>query len=440
MVTPIWPEPAWRAALLIGTTVAAWALEILPDCFVGLGLLIAWNLAGVGPTSVSLSGFASPTWFLLIGVLTLGTTLGRSGLLQRLALRLLRVFPATFPGQVIGLLLGGLLMTPLLPLNIGRCALTAPLVRNLAELLGYPPRSRPAVGLGLAAFVGAGQLGLGFLSGATVNLIAWSLLPADARPGWGLWMVAAAPTLLLLLVGSGIIITMGFRPGDDRPLPPEAIQRRLQALGPLSRRGILAGGVTLAVLVSFLVGSPRGLGAEWIACAGALVLLGAGTITRENFLAGIDWPLLIFLGTLLGLPAMIQYAGLDHQIIEALPFILRWGHGSPAWAILIVFLVTVAARFVLSIWVGVPLLTIALVPGPPGFGLHPWVVAFVVLAGAAVWVLPYQSSSYLAFWGSSEGRLFSHRQVRAFGVAYLAMTLFALLVSIPLWRALGLVR
>ena len=112
------------------------------------------------------------------------------------------MFPATFLGQVVAFLVGGLLMTPFLPLTVARCALTAPLARQVAEMLGYPARSRAAVGIGLAAFTGSGLLSRVFLSGATLNLIAWSLLPPATRPGWWRWAIAAAPMTLVLTVGA----------------------------------------------------------------------------------------------------------------------------------------------------------------------------------------------------------------------------------------------
>lgn len=439
LLTPMWPAPAGHAALLLAAAVAAWALELLPDFVVALTFVAIYNVAGLGPSSVSLSGFASPAWFLLVGILAVGAALNRSGLLQRLALRLLRLFPPTFRGQSLALLLGGLLATPLLPLTVGRCALTAPLAVRLAEALRYPPRSRQAVGIGLSAFVGAGLLSRGFLSGATLNLIAWSLLPPDARVGWGLWAVAAAPTTLLVVAGSLAMIHAAFRPAADQPLPSATIEDRLRALGPASRGEWLAGGVTLAVLLGFVLGPRYGVESAWIACAGALVLVGAGVLTREHFRSAIDWPLLLFLGVVLSLPAIFRHAGLEARLKDALPLVLGWAQASPARGVAVLFLVTVGARFVLSEWVGVPLLTMALLPAAHGLSLHPWVVAYVVLVGANLWVLPYQFASYLAFWGGTDGRLFGHRQVRLFAAAYMAFSLVGLLASIPFWRLLGLV-
>src|SRR6267142_6078326 len=143
-----------------------WTLDVLPDYVVALGVIVFWNIAAIGPSAASLSGFASPVWFLLLGVLAVGGGLTRSGVLQRVAFALLTLFPATFRGQAVAFLVGGLVMTPLLPLTVARCALTAPLARQVAAVLGYPAGSRGVVGIGLAAFTGSSLLSRVFLSGA----------------------------------------------------------------------------------------------------------------------------------------------------------------------------------------------------------------------------------------------------------------------------------
>jgi len=409
--------------LLLGGTVAVWALGVLPEFAPALGLITVYNLAVLGPTSGSVSGFSSPGWFLLVGVLALGAALNGSGLLRRLALTLLLVFPPTFRGQVLGLLVGGLLITPLLPLTVARCALTAPLAVSLAGALGYEPGSRSAAGIGLAAFAGAGLLSRGFLTGATLNLIAWSLLPVDARPSWALWALAAAPMTLCVAAGAFGLIVAGFGPEVDRRLPREAIEERLLELGALSRAECLAGAVTLGVLAGLVVGPSAGVEGAWVACVGALVLVATGVLTREHFRSAMDWPLLVFLGVILSLPAIIRHAGLDARMADALPLVLGWAHASPARAVVVLFLFAVCARVLLSEWVGIPLLTLMLLPVAPALALHPWVVAFVILVAGNLWLLPYQFTPYVAFLAGSDGRLFSHRQVWGFSGGSLALSL-----------------
>lgn len=135
-----WAVPEARGSVLLIAAMLWWSLDLVPDYVVALGVIVVWNVAAIGPSAPSLSGFASPAWFLLVGVFAIG---------------------------------GGL----------------------------------AAVGLGLAAFTGSGLLSRVFMSGATLNLLAWGLLPPDAQPGWWKWTIASTPTLLVLSVGA-----LGTRP------------------------------------------------------------------------------------------------------------------------------------------------------------------------------------------------------------------------------------
>jgi DASS family divalent anion:Na+ symporter len=350
--------------------------------------------------------FASPTWFLLIAILGLAASLASSGLLERLAIRLMLLFPATFRGQTTALLLGGLVMTPVLPLTVARCAMTAPLATVVARTLRYAPGSRPAVGIGLAAFVGAGLLSRGFLSGATLNLIAWGLLPDAARPTWLAWALAAIPVTMVTALGSLAIILSLFRPSSDAPLPDQVLSAELRARGRLSRNEWLAGAAALAVFGGFALAPPT-LNSTWLAGAGFLFRLALGVLKRDQVRSALDWPLLLFLGETLSLPAMVRDLGLDATVVSAATGLLPPAHCSPLWSIAVLFLLTLAARVVLSEWVMVPLLTVASLPAAPALDLHPWIIAFVVLVGANVWMLPHQFPSYLAFVGGSGGALWT---------------------------------
>ena len=433
-----WATPETRGSVLLIAAILCWTLDVLPDYVVALGVVVVWNVAAIGPSAPSLSGFASPVWFLLLGVLAVGGGLVRSGVLQRIALVLLAMFPATFVGQVVAFLVGGLVMTPLLPLTVARCALTAPLARQVAEMLGYPARSRAAVGIGLAAFTGSGLLSRVFLSGATLNLIAWSLLPPATRPGWWRWAIAGAPMMLVLTVGALGIILLTCRPANDCPVARGVIQRQRRDIGALPPQARVAGVAAVVVLIGLVAGPYLKIDGAWFACLGAMTLTATGVLTREHFRLMIDWPLLIFLGVILSMPAMIHEIGVDALLAQALPPLVAWAHGSPVWTLTLLFVIVTAARFLLSEWVAVPLLTATLVPSASTVGLHPWVVAFVVLSAANLWSVPYQFASYLAFWSASDGYLFAHDQVRAFSVAYVLLSLCGLLVSIPVWRFLGL--
>ena len=428
----------WQATIVIVAATIAWALAILPDYVVGLGLLTIYHAAGLGPTAASLSGFASSGWFLLLGVLTLGVALSRSGLLERFALWLLLAFPPTFAGQTVALALIGAAMTPMLPFTVGRCALVAPLAARLARILGCDPESRGALGLGLAAFLGSGLVSRSFMSGAALNLIAWQLLPAGARPTWTDWALAALPATVVMLGGPLVTLLAFFRPPGSCRTDRSEIAAQLAARGAVTPREWATGVAAAAALCGFIAGPHAGIDAPWIACGSAFMLLSAGVLNREDFRSGIDWPLLILLGVLLGLPAMMQHAGLDTRIASAVTSLVPDGV-SPFVTVLSVLGATMVARFLLSEWVAVPLLTLTFLPLAAQHGIHPWIIAFVVLIGSNAWFFPYQFAAYAAFLAESRGELFHPRQARFFTVVYVAFSLLGVVCALPFWRAFGLI-
>jgi hypothetical protein len=66
------------------------------------------------------------------------------------------------------------------------------------------------------------------------------------------------------------------------------------------------------------------------------------------------------------------------------------------------------------------------------------VIGLVALMACNGFFLPYQSTTYLALYHGTNGRLFTHRQARPMAIAYGVVTLVALCASVPLWRAMGL--
>jgi hypothetical protein len=86
-----------------------------------------------------------------------------------------------------------------------------------------------------------------------------------------------------------------------------------------------------------------------------------------------------------------------------------------------------------------PLLTISLAPVGIGAGIDPWVIGLIALMACNGFFLPYQSTTYLALYHGTNGRLFSHGQARPMAAAYAVVTLLALCASVPIWRAMGLI-
>jgi len=83
---------------------------------------------------------------------------------------------------------------------------------------------------------------------------------------------------------------------------------------------------------------------------------------------------------------------------------------------------------------------LVLMPVASDIGIHPGALLLTVLLGVETWVFPYQNTSYLLAYASTEGKAFSHAQGRTLMMAKFLVSVVALLVSIPYWKMLGFIN
>jgi DASS family divalent anion:Na+ symporter len=429
----------WEIVLVLVGAAIAWLVEPIPDFAIGLAMATAWGALGLAPLAMVFSGFATASWVLALGALALAAAMLRSGLLFRAALALLRSFPPTHGGQMLALLFGGILLTPLVPLSVARVAAIAPIAQELARALGYRPRSQGSASLGFAGLIGYWYFSSIFLTGLATNFVVVGLLsPEDQRRfGFFGWLLAAAPVGIACLIGALVVLFVVLRPEAGAKVDAATLRRQTQILGPITRdeRLAIAG---LAVLLVGLVMQPLiAIDAAWLALA-ALVIVTAGALDRERFRTSLDWGFLVFLGVLLGSGAVLQAGGVDTWIasllIEATSAVR-----SPAVLVILFAAVVMASRMLLPSRPAMVLFSLALVPAAPALGISPWLAGFVVLVSANVWVLPYQGLEYLIARDATGGEAFDDRQGTRVGAALTAVRFASIAVAVPVWAAMGLI-
>ena len=126
-----------------GAARCLWAWGSFPDYVVALGMGIAWVLLRVAPTATAFGGFATSTWFLMLGhprpgggPRPLGPALPDHARSRCVAFR------RRSSGGPSALLTAGIVSTVLIPSAQARVTFMGPVVLGLADTLKYPPRSR----------------------------------------------------------------------------------------------------------------------------------------------------------------------------------------------------------------------------------------------------------------------------------------------------------
>jgi len=431
-------ESGWHIAVVLLGGAIGWLLEPVPDFAVALAVAAAWGATGLASPAHAFSGFATSAWVVVVAALALTASMASSGLLFRTALMFMRLFPPTHRGQVAALVLGGAAVTPLVPAVFGRVATMAPIAREISQALGHARRSQGSAAIAFAGVLGNTVLGPIFLSGIVTNFLIISLLPKDeaARFGWLAWLIAAAPAGIVLLVGS-VITAIALDPHAASQASRIVRETQERTLGRLSRNEL----VSLAALGVFVVGlivqQFVSVDIGVIGLIAILVAVGGGALDRQSFRAGIDWATVVLFGVLVGSGAVLHSGGVDRWIAGLITH-LTGSTRNPVLAIATVAMLGVGLRLVLPMVPAGFLLIVTLVPAAPQLGLSGWVVGFVCSVIAFTWLLPRQYEVLRMVREATDGELFTERQAVPVGVAMTFVALAAIAVSIPYWRAIGI--
>jgi anion transporter len=434
---------AWHALVVLLAALPALALDALLEGVLALLIASAWVVFGITTPVVALTGFASANWVFVVAALIIGTAITSTGVLYRFALESIAHMRGGFPGEVMALSLAGLLMGPAVPNTTGRVIMIAPMLKDLVEALGYRPQSKAAAGLAMAALIGFGQMAAMFLTSSTTAVMVLAVLPARAREdvNWITWALYGAPVNVVLFGGLLASILWLYWPGAVERQPSNkraaslALQRAL--LGPMSRDEKIALGVGIGLLAGFMTEPLHGVGPSWIAALATGVLAATGVVTVNTFRA-VNWNFALLYGVLISLAAVFGHTGLDRWIADRVSAVSGDLLAAPAVFVVGLAVLCFAISFLLRWQAAAPLITIALAPVASVSGVHPVIVGLVAVIACNGFFLPYQSTSYLALYAGTGGKLFTHRQIVPVALAYAAWTIVAIILSMPLWRLMGL--
>jgi anion transporter len=436
--------PAWHALVVLLAALPALMLDALLEGVLALLIAGGWVVLGVTTPAVALTGFASTNWVLVVAVLIIGAAITSTGVLYRLALESIAHMRGGFPGEVTALSLAGLLIGPAVPNGTSRVIMIAPMLQELVEALGYRPQSKAAAGLAMAVLIGFGQMAAVFLTSSNTAVLVLAVLPASAHAdvNWITWALYGAPTNIILFFGLvASIIWLYQPPATERQASSKraaslALQRAL--LGPMSREEKIALGVGIGMLVGFMTQPLHGVDPSWIAVLAAGVLAATHVVT-VNTLRAVNWNFALLFGVLISLATVFGHTGLDRWMADVVTANAGGLMASPALFVVALTLLCFAISFLVRWQAAAPLVTIALAPVASASGMHPFIVGLVAVIACNGFFLPYQSTAYLALCSGTAGKLFTHRQVVPTALAYGAWTLVAVVLSVPVWRMMGLI-
>ena len=135
-----------------------------------------------------MGAFAGTTWWITLTALIVGVVFAKSGLLNRLTLNILKRFPVTLKGQMIGITAAGVIVSPLIPSGTARLAIAGPLVKDMSDNIGYEHGSKGANALFSAFYTGWNLTSHMFLSASFNCYQIIGFMPEGYEISWTRWL------------------------------------------------------------------------------------------------------------------------------------------------------------------------------------------------------------------------------------------------------------
>lgn len=436
-------EAMWVAGLLVWTLLNL-ILRFIPDFVVLMMMSCMWVVLHIMPFQQAFESFTGTTVWLLVGALGIGTAVTKSGLLTRVALCTMKLCSPTFSGQVFAMLASGVVLSPFIPSTTAKVAVAGALATDVGERLGLEDRSWGMSGIWCAMYTSYSLMSPILMSASYFSYVILNLMPEHIRGELTLvrWTAAMLPWGIVTFLGSFAAISLLYKPKHKIEISREHINEMLRDLGPVSRDEKITIAVVGVCMLCWVFERQLDIPSVVPALMGMGLLMSFGVINKVDYNTHISWSLIAFVGCAINMTHAISVVGIDKWIGDNFASTLAGVISNPY-----LFLTAVAGAMVATRFIIIDPLTcftlyiVVLSPFCEADGMSPWILAMCTYIFCQPWFARYQNVNYLAGFASAGGddKLDFTKSVR-YCFAYNLVALAGVLVSIPYWRLLGLIK
>lgn len=406
---------------------------------VTLAMCVVLNIA---PFSTIFSAYSGTTMWMVLTILPITVVIQKSGLMNRIALYLLKIFPGSYKWQLLSLSLSSMIISPLIPSTTAKSSLLASLTASLAEKMRLEKQSKPLTGIFLSVFINGPSMGHIFLSGSVQALLVVGMMPEDmaARFSWMGWLAAASVWAVIAFILIYLVLLILYHPENPVSLSKDEINQMLKDMGKISGTEKVTAVLMILTLLGWITKSVTGIPECIFAIATYSVLFTLDAISKKEFRANVPWDVWVYVGGIVCVASLFTTLGIDVWLAEVMTPVVKIITCNPIVYITALVLIVYAFRiFIVSSIATVTIFYVVFATTAYQLlGISPFITGFLIIGASKSWPTEYTNTNYVtaeAIVGKDAVRF---KDAQLMSHIYILITIVAAIVSIPFWKLIGL--
>lgn len=396
----------------------------------------------VASFSTIFSAYSGTTMWMVLSILPITVVISKCGLMNRIALYLLKIFPCSYKWQLLALSLSSMIISPLIPSTTAKSSLLASLVASVSEQMKLEKKSKPLTGIFLAVFINGPSMGHIFLSGSVQALLVVGMMPDTMAAGfsWLGWLAAASVWAVIAFALIYIILLFLYSPKESVSLTNKDIDRMLEEMGPMSWVEKQTAILMVFTLIGWITKSWHNIPECVFAIITYSILFTFGAINKDEFRSKVPWDVWIYVGGIVCVANLFTTLGIDIWLAGVMEPVVRLiTCNSVVYLVCLVLIVYVFRVFIVSSIATVTIFYVVFAATAYQIlGISPFITGFLIIGASKSWPTEYTNTNYVTAEVIVGKDAVDFKESRRMSHLYIVVTIVAAVLSIPFWKMMGL--
>lgn len=392
--------------------------------------------------SIIFSAYSGTTMWMVLTILPITVVIQKSGLMNRIALYLLKIFPCSYKCQLFALSLSSMVISPLIPSTTAKSSLLASLTASIVDKMKLEKQSKPLAGIFLAVFINGPSMGHIFLSGSVQALLVVGMMPEEmaVRFSWIGWLAAASVWAVVAFLIIYFVLLLLYHPENPISLTKSEINEMISDMGSISPVERLTAILMLITLIGWITKTWTGIPECVFAIFTYSVLYTTGAISKKEFRSDVPWDVWIYVGGIVCVANLFTTLGIDIWLADVMkPVVKIITCNSVVYIVALVLIVYVFRIFIVSSIATVTIFYVVFATTAYQLlGINPFITGFLIICASKSWPTEYTNTNYVTAEAIVGKDMLRFKDAQLMSHIYILVTILAAVISIPFWKTVGL--